>query len=191
MIKLTREELRGKDVGDITEFPPLTSELIQLLNQKTHAVTKKNVGKPQALIESFVGKSYEAWSDWYETQHPGAIDTASDLILNRLEALRAAVAAIDPEMVKHWVKEAVLKKTYARFRLPEVILKKVARIRQEPIRLPTPDEEDRGIDGVIGETAYRVRPVSYYFKAPPGDTAEPATIYFEKTKSGVKIYHDA
>ncbi len=157
MIKLTREELRGKDVGDITEFPPLASELIQLLNLKTHAVTKKVVGKPQALIESFEGKSYEAWSDWYNAQHPGAIDAATDLIISRIEALKAAVAAINPDLVNKWVKEAVLKKTYARFRLPEVILTKVARTRQEPFRLPNPDEEAQGIDGVIGETAYRVR----------------------------------
>ena len=190
MIKLTREELRGKDVGEITTFPPLASELIQLANLKAHAVTKKIVGKPQDLIQQFEGKTYEEWCERYAAAHPDAIDKATDMITALVAELKSAVAAIDRGLVKQWVKEAVLKKTYARSRLPEVILKKIARVRELPFRLPDAAEEACGIDGFIGETAFRVRPVSYYFKAPPDEPAEPHTIYFEKTKSGVKIYHD-
>lgn len=190
MIKLTREELRGKDVGEITTFPPLSSELIQLANLKTHAVTKKIVGKPQDLIQQFEGKTYEEWCERYTAEHPGAIDKATDMIAASVAELKAAVDNINRDLVKRWVKETVLKKTYARFRLPEVILKKIARIRELPFRPPDAAEEAEGIDGFIGETAFRVRPVSYYFKAPPDEPAVPDTIYFEKTKSGVKIYHD-
>ena len=190
MIKLTREELRGKDVGEITAFPPLTSELIQLANLKSHAVTKKVVGKPQDLIQAFDGQRFEEWCDCYNARHPDAIDTATDLIMALVEELKAAAGAIDRRLVRQWVRETVLKKTFARSRLPEIILKKIAGIRKQPFRLPNAAEGADGIDGFIGETAFQVRPVSYYFKAPPDEPAAPETIYFEKTKSGVKIYHD-
>lgn len=190
MIKLTREELRGRDVGEITVFPPLTSELIQLANSKTHAVTKKVVGKPQELIRTFEGKTFEEWCDCYNEQNPEAIDTATELIMALLEEFKTAAGAIDRRLVTQWVREAVLKKTYAHYRLPEIILKKIAGIRKQPFRLPNDAEGADGIDGFIGETAFQVRPVSYYFKAPPDEPAAHETIYFEKTKSGVKIYHD-
>ena len=40
-------------------------------------------------------------------------------------------------------------------------------------------------------TTFSVRPVSHYFKGPPEEQDEQVdVVYFEKAKSGLKVYYD-
>ena len=190
MIKIKREELRGKQMGEIFDFPEFAGELIQLANRKAHGTQRKIMGKTVEMIERFDGKSYEEWRDWYEAERPGAIDQATDKIFDTLKKMAQVFEKLDRTMVRKWVLESVLKKAYAASRIQEVVLKKIAVIKKEPCRLSDKAEQDEGIDGFIGDRAYRIRPVSHYFKPPVEPPADCETIYFEKSKDGLKVYYE-
>jgi len=190
MIKIKREELRGKQMGEIFDFPEFTGELIQLANRKANGTQRKVMGKTAEMIERFDGKSYEEWRDWYEAERPGAIDQATGKIYDTVKKMAQAMEKLDRDMVRKWVLESVLKKAYAGSRIQEVVLKKVAGIRKEPYRLPEKAEQDLGIDGFIGDRAFRIRPVSHYFKPPVEPLVDCETVYFEKIKGGLKLYYE-
>jgi hypothetical protein len=191
MIKIKREELRGKQMGEIFDFPEYTGELIQLANRKAKGTQRKVMGKTDEMIERFDGKSYEEWRAWYEAERPGAIDQATDKIFDSVKKMARAMDKLDREMVRKWVLESVLKRTYASSRVQEVILKKIADIKNEPCRLPDEAEQGQGIDGFVGDQAFRIRPVSHYFKPPAEPPADWETVYFEKIKDGLKVYYEA
>ena len=191
MIKIKREELRGKQMGEIFDFPEFTVELIQLANHKAKGTRRKVIGNTAEMIERFNGKSYEEWQDWYEVERPRAIDQATDKIFETVKKMALALEKVDRDMVRKWVLESVLKKTYAASRIQEVVLKKLSSIRKEPCRLPDEAEQEAEIDGFIGDQAFRIRPVSHYFKPPALPPADCETVYFEKVRDGLKVYYEA
>lgn len=191
MIKIKREELRGKQMGEIFDFPEFAAELIQLANHKAKGTRRKTIGNTAEMIEQFDGKSYEGWVDWYETQRPLAIDQATDEIFGTVQKMALALEKMDRDTVRKWVQEAVLKKTYAASRIQEVVLKKLSNIRNEPCRLSDETEQEAGIDGFIGDQAFRIRPVSHYFKPPVEPPADCEFVYFEKVRDGLKVYYEA
>lgn len=178
-------------MGAAHEFPDLTSDLINLANHLSKATSRKRLGNPALVIEAFGGKAFEDWERFYEQKRPGALDTASREIYSAIEKLRTSLDLVDEELVRHWVEESVLKRTYAAWRIQETILKHIAKRQGKPFRQADDSESEAGIDGFIGERPYRVRPVSHYFKGPPEEQDTPVdVVYFEKTKSGLKVYFD-
>lgn len=191
MIRIKPQDLRGKDVGAANEFPDLTSDLISLANHLSKATTRKKLGNPALVIEEFEGKTFEEWERFYEQKRPGALDTASQEIYNAIEKLRNALALVDKELVWHWVEEAVLKRTYATWRIQETVLRHIAKLQNKPFRQADDQESETGIDGFIDERPFSVRPVSHYFKGPPEEKdAQVDVVYFEKAKRGLKVYYD-
>lgn len=178
-------------MGAAHEFPDLTSDLINLANHLSKATTRKKLGNPALVIEEFEGKAFEDWERFYEQKRPGALDTASREIYGAIERLRASLALVDEELVRHWVEEAVLKRTYAAWRIQETILKHIAKLQGKPFRQADDRESEAGIDGFIDERPFSVRPVSHYFKGPPDEQdARANVVYFEKVKTGLKVYFD-
>lgn len=178
-------------MGAAHEFPDLTSDLISLANHLSKATTRKKLGNPTSVIEEFEGKTFESWERFYEQKRPGALDTASREIYSAIEKLRKALGLVDEALVRHWVEEAVLKRTYAAWRIQETILKHIAKLQGKPFRQADDLESEAGIDGFIGEHPFSVRPVSHYFKGPPEEQdAQVDVVYFEKAKSGLKVYCD-
>lgn len=178
-------------MGAANAFPDLTSELISLANHLSKATTRKKLGNPASVIEKFEGKTFEDWERFYEETCPGALDTASREIYSALGKLREALALVDEELVRHWVEEAVLKRTYAAWRIQETILRHIAKRQGKPFRQADDRESEAGIDGFIDERPFSVRPVSYYFKGPPEEQdALVDVVYFEKAKRGLKVYYD-
>ena len=178
-------------MGAANEFPDLTSDLISLANHLSKATTRKKLGNPTLVIEEFGGKTFEDWERFYEQKCPGALDAAGREIYKAIEKLRNALGLVDKELVRHWVEEAVLKRTYAAWRIQETILRNIAKLQDKPFRQADEQESETGIDGFIDERPFSVRPVSYYFKGPPEEQdAQVNVVYFEKAKRGLKVYYD-
>jgi len=78
--------------------------------------------------------------------------------------LKEAIQKIDKKMVKRWVEDLVLEKTFIGLRFQEAILKKIANIKKEKYRLSNPQEELKGIDGFIGNTPVSIKPATYKTK---------------------------
>ena len=187
IIKITNEELTEDIVGKITKFPKYTTQIMNLANQNAQGTRPKVVGQLSDLIQEFPGEKYEGWVKWYEDKMPNAIDNATDKIYDMIIKLEEAIKLIDKELIRKWVGDLVLTKTFVGLCFQESILKKIASIRKEPYRLAKPGEESKGIDGYIGSTPVSIKPTTYKAKDMLSEGIDVKIIYYDKVKGGIKV----
>lgn len=176
-------------LNDITnpEFPKYTSQLINWANQNAQGTRPKIVGQLSDLFPEYQASTYNVaisdWKEWYTEKYPGAIEEATDKIFNQVENLKEAIKLIDKSMVRKWVEDLVISKTFSGMYVQRAILAKISDMRKEPFRLASPEEESKGIDGYVGDTAYSIKPVTYKTM---GRLSE-SIIYYSKKKSGLLV----
>jgi len=141
MIKIKNEELIKELVGEVKSFPKYTTQLINLANQNSQGTRPRVVGQLSELIRECPEKTYAGWRVWYLSKYPRAIENATEKINEMMKGLKDAIGIIDKPMIKKWVEDLVLEKTFIGLRFQEAILKKVAAIKGVKYRLATPQEE--------------------------------------------------
>lgn len=184
-IKLKNSEIQDYVNAPLAEFPKYTTQLMNLANQNSQGTRPKVVGQLSELIQEFPGQTFEEWVSWYKDKYPTSIDEATDKIVAMIEQLSVAFPKIDREMVKVWVEDLVLVKTFAGLRFQEAILRKVAEIKGCDYRLASTYEESQGIDGFVGDVAYSIKPLSYQAKPALAEAIDVEIIYYDKKKDGV------
>lgn len=184
-IKLKNSEIQEYVKAPASEFPKYTTQLMNLANQNSQGTRPKVVGQLSELIQEFPGRTFEEWVIWYEGKYPDAIEDATDKIISMIENLSVVFPKIDREMVRIWVEDLVLKKTFVGLKFQEAILRKLSEIKGCDYRLAATYEESRGIDGFVGEDAYSVKPSTYRSMANLAESIEVKIIYYEKKKDGV------
>lgn len=189
-LKIKNDELMSDIVGEIKEFPKYTTQLMNLANQNSQGTRPKVVGQMSDLIQAFKGNKYEDWSQWYQDKKPSAIDNATEKIFNMVLNLQEAINHIDKHMVREWVEDLVLNKTFIGLRFQESILKKVASLDRESYRLATPEKEYQGIDGYIGSRKVSIKPITYRTKNMLHEEIATDIIFYDKKKDGITIEYD-
>lgn len=190
MIKISNKELIEELTGEPYDFPLYTTQIMNLANQNSHGTRPKVVGQVSDFIKECPEKTYKGWKVWYLTNHPDTITNATERIHTMVEKLRLAIEKIDKKMVKKWVEDLVLEKTFIGLRLQEAIIKKVAKLKNKDYRISSPQEESRGIDGFIGGIAVSVKPISYSSKKSLQENIYAKIIFYEKKKDGLRINAD-
>ena len=104
--------------------------------------------------------------------------------------LKESIRLVGKPMIREWVEDLVLEKTFIGLRFQEAILKKIASLKKVNYRLATPQEESRGIDGFIGNTPVSIKPVIYKVKNALREEIKIKIIFYTKTKSGLEIEAD-
>jgi len=186
-VKLTNTELAAEVSGRLLEFPKYTTQIINLANQNAQGTRPRVVGQMTELFRQFGGKTFEEWDAWYRERKSGALDDAADRIYAMVENLREAVQLIDREMVREWVEDLVLVKTFVGLCFQEAILSKIAQMKGLSFRVSTPAEESRGIDGFIGDTAVSIKPSTYTTKNMLGEHLQGELVLYEKKKDGISF----
>ena len=184
-IKLKNAEIQEYVNAPAGEFPKYTTQLMNVANQNSQATRPRHVGQLSELIQEFPGQTFEEWVTWYRERYPDAIDEATDRIISMIENFNEAVQKIDRTLVKSWVEDLVLVKTFAGLKFQEAILKRLAEIKGCDYRLAESHEESQGIDGFIGEEAYSIKPSTYDAIPTVAESIEVRTIFYEKKKDGV------
>ena len=184
-IKLKNEELQEYLNVPLYTFPKYTTQLMNLAGQNSQATRPRVVGQMSTLIQEFPGKAYEEWVAWYKEQCPDAIDSATDRIVSMIENFKDASGEIDRNMVKTWVEDLVLGKTFTGLKFQEAILKRLAEIKGCDYRLAEPHEESQGIDGFVGDEAYSIKPDTYNTLPNLPGSIEVKMIYYKKDYNGV------
>jgi len=187
MLKIKNEELIKEISGEAKTFPKYTTQIINLANQNAQGTRPKVVGQLSELIQKCPHKEYNKWKEWYLQQQPKAIDNATKKIFSMVEELKKAINQIDEGMVKKWVKDLVIDKTFIGLKFQEGILKRIAKIKNTTYRLSTPQEESKGIDGFIGDTPISIKPVTYKTKNMLREKIDVKVIFYEKKKDGIVI----
>lgn len=186
-IKINNEELIKELIGEIKNFPRYTTQLMNLANQNSQGTRPKVVGQLSELIQECPSKTYEGWKKWYLEKYPNAVDNATEKISLMIEKLKESIKLINKPMIKSWVKDLVLEKTFVGLRFQEAILKKVAKIKNTTYQLSKPEEESRGIDGFIGKIPVSIKPITYKTKGMLRENINIRIIFYEKKKSGLDI----
>ncbi len=129
----------------------------------------------------------ENWKEWYTERYPDAMEKATDKIYAQVENLKKAILLIDKEMVRNWVEDLTINKTFNGLYVQKAILASLAERKGTTYRLAEPDEEARGIDGFVGNTPYSVKPDTYKAMGRLSEEIDVKMIYYTKTRTGLKI----
>lgn len=188
---INNEELQSLNESDNAIFPKYTSQLINWANQNAQGTRPRVVGQlsdlfPEYQVDAdFV--SIADWENWYLERFPDAIDNATNKIFEQVENLKVAIQLIDKEMVKRWVEDLVITKTYNGMYVQKAILAKLANKKGLDYRLAHPEEESIGIDGYVGDIAYSIKPDTYKTMNRLSERIDVKMIYYTKTKTCLKI----
>ncbi len=183
-------EILEFEVGQVPEFPKYTTQIMNLANQNAQGTRPRVVGQMTDLIKEFPGRSFEEWSAWYWQRQPGAIEIATERVYSMVANLRDAILLIDKPMVRQWVEDLVLAKTFAGLRVQGALIARVADMKGTSYRLATPEEESQGIDGYIGDTPVSVKPDTYATKNMLPEAIDAQMIVYGKEKDGVSFSFD-
>ena len=125
-LKMRNEEITQLLDADVVSFPKYATQLINLANQNAQGTRPEVVGQMSALIQEFRGRKLEEWEKWYLSSHPEAIEKAKTKIMQMIENFKQVITRIDEEMIRAWVKDLVIVKTFVGLKFQEAILKRVA-----------------------------------------------------------------
>lgn len=177
--------------ADAAEFPKYTTQLLNLANQNAGGTRPAIVGQLSEMIQEFPGKTVDEWREYYFSQKPGAMDDAVSRIWAMVQQLAAALEQIDESMVRAWVHDLVITKTFAGLRFQAAILSAVATERGEEWQLAAAADEAKGIDGYIGGEPVSVKPRSYQAKPALGESLPVRILYYEKKRNGLVVTWDS
>jgi len=90
-------------------------------------------------------------------------------------------------MIELWVRDLVLVKTFIGLKFQEAILKRVAQATELHYSLASPEQEARGVDGVIGNLEVSIKPTSWRDQVIQRETLPGVVIYYQKTDDGLEI----
>ena len=185
--KIKTEEIRKLLEIDNLEFPKYATQILNLANQNAQATRPKVVGQMSELIKEFTGRTLEEWEEWYLRRYPDSIDKATKKILEMINNFKDVINKIDESMIREWVRDLVIVKTFIGLRFQEGVLKKIAEKFNTIYRLSTPEEESKGIDGYVGNIPISLKPITYQSKKMLTENIEVDIIYYEKQRDGLKI----
>ena len=185
--KIKNAELIAEISGEAKQFPKYTTQIINLANQNAQGTRPKVVGQLSDLIQECPHKEYEKWKEWYLGKHPEAIDNATQKVLEMVKNLKEAINRIDEEMVREWVKDLVIDKTFIGLKFQEAILKRVSKLKKTDYRLSNPQEESKGIDGFIGSIPVSIKPLTYNTKNMLREQIGVKFIFYDKKKDGINV----
>ena len=172
-------------------FPKYTSQLINLANQNAQGTRAKFVGQLSDLFPEFAEATteilMEAWKKWYLKKYPAAIDDATEKIYKQIQNLKEALPLIDKDMVRNWVEDLVITKTFSGMYVQKAIIVKIAELKRQEYRLATPEEESKGIDGFIGNKPYSIKPNTYKTMNRLSEQIDVTKVFYKKLKTGLKI----
>ena len=191
--------LTGKKIDELAgnkraEYPKYTSQLINIANQNARGTRADVVGQLSELFEEFRSSGMEItlenWRAWYMKRYPDTIEASVRKIERHVENLRCAMQLIDHDLILRWVDDLVIDKTFAGLNLQKAILASLAERLGCEYRLATPEEESKGIDGYVGDTAYSVKPDTYRAKASLPERIDVKMIYYKKNRGKLELEID-
>ena len=181
------DTIQEKLTGDFPEFPKYTTQIMNLANQNAQGTRPRVVGQMSDLITQFEGTAYSEWADWYNSTYPKAIEEATTRVVAMIEKLQDAILTIDRAMVREWITDLVLSKTFIGFRFQQTILRELGARLNRRVKDSSPSEESHGIDGYVGGTPVSIKPSTYKGKKALAEKIEVPMVFYEKMKAGVRI----
>jgi len=93
-------------------FPKYVTQILNLANQNAQGTRPKVVGKLADIVPEYGGHSLREWAEWYLERYPMAIEMAAKKIESMVTNLKDAIARIDESMIRVWVEDLVVVKSF-------------------------------------------------------------------------------
>jgi hypothetical protein len=161
------------------KFPKYTTQIMNLANQTAQGTRPKVVGQLSDLFTQCNPGTFDDWVEWYLKTKPSAIQDATAKVWAQVQSYRQAVGLIDEDLVRAWVTDLVLSKTYQGLSVQSAVLNAVGKALGRQVRASTSKEESKGIDGYVGDLAVSIKPESYKTMVLPEDIKAPIIYYKE------------
>ena len=123
-IKMNNDEIKEYVGSDSYDFPKYASQIMNWANQISQGTRPRVVGQMSDLIQQFPGRTIQEWEKWYVQKHPTAIEDATKKVYEMVENFKEVILNIDEDMVRDWIRDLVVLKTFTGLRFQEAILKK-------------------------------------------------------------------
>src|SRR5712692_5463260 len=119
--KISNQHIKEELRGTARVFPKYTTQLLNQANTWAGGTRPRIVGKMTELFKEFSLKqnTYAEWRKWYLAHKPQAIAEAAVRISKMLDKMSEAIGVIDDELVREWVDDLVIVKTFAGLRVQE------------------------------------------------------------------------
>lgn len=165
------------------EFPKYTASIINLLNRWAKGTKAEVVGQMSDEVIECPHKDYSKWREWYLKKHPTAIEDATNLIIAKMEQVKPNLEKIDKKIIKVWVDDLVVDKSFWGIKVQEAILQKIQNKTGIKCRLANKEEERKGFDGFIGNNPIQIKPDTYKVASNVRtEVLRAKTIYYKKIK---------
>ena len=187
IITLSNEEIGPDPEIEAPKFPKYMTQIINRANRNSEGTRPRVVGKMTELFKVFPGKTLDEWEQWYVEQKPDAIKNATEKIMQMVKNLEDAIGKINKAKVEEWVRDLVVVKTFRGLRFQKAILKKGAELINVDYRLAEREEESKGIDGYIGDTAVSIKPITYRLESDIEETLAGVVLYYKELEDGIEI----
>ena len=184
---ISNEEIAEELVGETKSFPKYTTQILNLCNQNAQGTRPSVVGQMSDLVQECPYRTYKEWKQWYLSKKPNAIADATQRIRTMVGNLKDGISLIDDDMIKAWVEDLVIAKSFTGIHFQQAILSRVAKMKRTTFRIASPDEESKGIDGYIGQEKVSIKPETYKSKLGLPESIRIPIIYYEKLKDGVRV----
>lgn len=189
-LKLSNSDVQELLSGKKYTYPKYATQIMNLANQNSQGTRAKIVGQMSELIQEFEGSTLSEWEKWYLESHPDAIDNATERVYAMITSFQEAILKIDKEIVREWIEELVVVKTFSGLKFQEAILKKISLHFKKQYRLADPEEESKGIDGYIGDKPVSIKPITYRTKMGLNEVINVPIVFYDKKKNEIVIEFD-
>jgi MjaI restriction endonuclease len=190
IIKIKNSEINELLIGKEELFPKYSTQLMNLANQNAGGTRPKVVGQMSDLIVEFQGKSVEEWEKWYLNKKPEALENATKKVLAMMQNLKEVILQIDEKMVRRYIKDLLISKTFTGLKFQEAILKVVAKQNNTTYEFSSTYDEAKGIDGYIGDIPVSIKPTTYKTMKYLKEGIYVKFIFYEKIKDGIIIEYE-
>lgn len=184
-IKISKSFIKKANAAPTAEFPKYTTQLMNVANQNAHATRPRNVGQLSDLFEQYVMETehhtIEGWKDWYTEKYPHSIEEATVKVKAQIDHFKAAIQLIDEDLIRSWVEDLIVTKTFHGLYVQKAIIEKVAELAEAEYRPSTPAEESKGIDGIIGGKPVSIKPTTYAYMKKLNEKIDVPIIQYEKS----------
>lgn len=187
MLKIPYKDIEILISGESEKLPKYFSQIINLINQNAQATRPNIVGQLSEFIQECPYRTFKGWRNWYLTKYPDAINNATDKIVEKMKDMKQVLQPIDRDIIRKWVEDLVIVKTYTGLRFQEAIIKKLSELEGKSYRLAEPVEESKGIDGYIGDEPVSIKPETYKTKNMLPEVIKTRIIYYSKAKDGILV----
>lgn len=189
--RISEEERERIVAEDVEEFPFDTPKYTTYLLNPAINLSQSNRPEVVGQMSDIIGEfreahpegTFEDWVEFYFEEYDGEkrLEESVEKAYPMVEKMRDAFEQIDREMVRGYIRDLVLFKTYEGFDIQEVILRKLGNMYGVDVRRATATEESEGIDGYLGGQPVQIKPVTY--KDNLQQSFDAPIIYYDENKT--------